>query len=294
MDDNLRTVLVSIFEVFGLVAVAYLYARRVRFDAQPATRIGMDLLVPCLTFTAILDSRIAMDELPLIGAATVIQVGMGLLIGWAGLRLLGWQWRRELLLPIAFLNSANIFYPLLLANFGVEGLSRGLLINTTVNVLLFSVGIAILHGGGRFRDALRQPALWVTLLAVALRLLRVQPPDLVMRIPRLAGTAAVPLMLILFGHALAGARLRSLRAAAVGTILRYASGVAALGIILAVLDPQGLLRKVLVLYMLLPSAMINVLLTQRAGRDAEAVASTVVLTTLVALGLLPVLLLVVG
>jgi len=294
MDGNLRTVLISIFEVFGLVGVAYLYARRVRFDAQAATRIGMDLLVPCLTFAALLDSRITMDELPVIGAATAIQVALGLLIGWAGLRLLGWQWRRELLLPIAFLNSANIFYPLLLANYGVDGLSRGLLINTTVNVLLFSVGIALLHGGGRARDALRQPALWVTLLAVVLRLLRIQPPELVMRIPRLAGTAAVPLMLILFGHALAGARLRSLRAALVGTLLRYVSGAAALAVILILLDPQGLLRKVLVLYTLLPSAMINVLLTQRAGRDAEAVASTVVLTTLVGLGLLPVLLLLVG
>jgi predicted permease len=290
MGQNLQAVLPTVIEVFGLVAIAYLYARRVRFDAAPATRIGMDLLLPCLVFSAIMESRVDVREFGTVAAATLIQIAAGLLIGWIVLRLLGWQMRRELLMPIAFVNSANIPFPLLLANFGTEGLSRGVLCNMVTNLVIFTVGILLLHGAGRQRDALRQPALWATVLAALLRLLHIAPPDMIMRIPRLAGMAAIPLLLVLFGHALAEARLTAVRTAAVATLVRYLSGGVGLALTLWLLRPTGLLRQVLILYALLPSAMINVMLTQRAGRDARAVAAAVVLTTLVAVLLLPLIL----
>ena len=66
MGEDLKTVLTSVFEVFGLVAVAYVYARRVHFPIEGATRIGMDLLVPSLAFTAIVESRIHLGELPVL------------------------------------------------------------------------------------------------------------------------------------------------------------------------------------------------------------------------------------
>ena len=76
----------------------------------------------------------------------------------------------------------------------------------------------------------------------------------------------------------------------VGTLLRYASGAIALAITLLVLKPEGILRQVLILYALLPPAVINALLTQRAGRDEGAVASTILFGTLVSVVLLPILL----
>lgn len=290
MNDNLRTVLASVVEVFGLIAIAWIYVRRTRVDLAPTTRIGMDIFIPCLAFTAIMESRIQAREIGVVAAATLIQIGVGLLFGWFFLRLIGWNERRELLLPIAFVNSANLPFPLLLANFGTEGLSLGVLSYTVTNLVIFSVGILILHGGGKTRQALREPALWATVLAGTLRLMHVEPPEALMRIPRLAGLAAVPLMLVLFGESLASTRMTSTRAALVATILRYASGAAALGLTLVILRPEGLLRKILILYALLPSAMVNVVLTQRAGRDAPAVASSVLLTTIVSIALLPILL----
>jgi predicted permease len=193
-------------------------------------------------------------------------------------------------MPIAFVNSANIPFPLLLANFGADGLSRGVLCYMVTNLTIFSIGLLLLHGGGRVREAFREPALWATALAGILRLLKIEPPEMVMRIPRLAGMAAVPLMLILFGYALSRTRLTSLRTAAVATVLRYASGAVGLAITLTLLRPEGMLRKILILYALLPSAVVNVILTQKAGRDAESVASTILLATLVSVVLLPLIL----
>jgi predicted permease len=290
MSENIHIVLSSVVEVFGLVGIAYLYARRLRLDTHAAMRIGMDIFVPCLAFSALMESSIDAHELGIAAGATLIQIGSGLVIGWIGLRLIGWGKRRELLMPIAFVNSANIPFPLLLTNFGAEGLSRGVLCYMVTNLTIFSVGLLILHGGGRLREAFREPALWATALAAILRLLKIEPPEMVMRVPRLAGMAAVPLMLVLFGDALSRTRLTSFRVAAVGTLLRYASGAVALAITLTLLRPEGMLRKILILYALLPSAVVNVILTQKAGRDAESVASTILLATLVSVVLLPLIL----
>jgi hypothetical protein len=290
MSENLRTVLGSVIEVFGLVAIAYLYARRTRFDLTSTMRIGMDIFIPCLTFSAIMDSRIAVREIGVATGATVIQIGVGLLMGWIVLRAIGWGEKRELLIPIAFVNAANLPFPLLLANFGTEGLSQGVLSYTVTNVAIFTIGVLILHGGGRIREGLREPALWATLIAVLLRIANVRLPEMAMRIPRLAGLAAVPLMLFLFGDSLARTRLTAVREAIVATVLRYASGLVAIAIVLRLLHPEGTLRKVLILYALLPSAIINVVLTERAGRDSQAVASVVVLTTLAGIAILPLVL----
>lgn len=290
MSEDLRTVLSSVVEVFALVGIATLYARRFRFDTHATMRIGMDIFVPCLAFTALMESSVDAREFGVAAVATLIQIGSGLLIGWLGLRLIGLGEKRELLLPIAFVNSANLPFPLLLANFGNEGLSRGVLCYAVTNLTIFSIGLVILHGGGRVREAFKEPALWATALAGLLRLLQITPPETVMRIPKLAGLAAVPLMLVLFGFSLARTRMTAMKVGLAGTLLRYLSGGVALVITLALLRPEGMLRKILILYALLPPAVVNVVLAQKTNRDAEAVASTVLIATVVSILLLPIVL----
>lgn len=290
MNENLATVLRSTAQVFGLLAFAYVYARRFRPDLSSTVRLAMHVFIPCLAFTAILDSRIESAAVLMAAGATCIQIGSGLVLGWIALRIVGWGERRELLLPIAFVNSANLPFPLLLANFGPDGLSLGVVCYTVTNLAIFSLGVVILHGGGRLRQALREPALYATILAGLLRLFHVQPPETFMQIPRLAGTAAVPLMLVIFGDSLASTRLTSLRPAVFVTLVRYGAGVVSLVLLLVFLRPEGLVRSVLILYALLPPAMVNVILAQKAGRGAEVVASAVLLSTLVAVALLPLIL----
>jgi predicted permease len=290
MTEDLRIVLSSVLEVFGLVAAAWLYSRRLRPDLASTLRLAMHVFVPALAFTAIVEADLELAVLRDAAGATTLQIGTGLLAGTLFLRLLGLWGRRELLLPIAFVNSANLPFPLLLANFGPEGLSIGVLCYTVTNIAIFSAGALIVHAGPRASQALREPTLWAALAAVAIRAARIEVPDPVLRIPRLAGSAAVPLMLVLFGDALARARLRSLREAAVATLLRYGSGAAALALTLHLLRPEGLLRQVLILYALLPSAVVNVVLAGKAGRSEEAVAAAVLLSTLVSVAVIPLVL----
>jgi malate permease and related proteins len=288
--QQLTTVLVSSAGVFALLAASWLYARRQRPDLSETVRLGMHLFVPCLSFQAILDSRLTAADFATAAGATAIQIGCGIVTGLAALRLARWGGRNEYLLPAAFVNAANLPFPLLLANFGPDGVSIGVVCYTVTNIVIYSVGIVLLHGRGQLRRALMEPALWATAAAGFLRLAGVRLPEPVLAPVRLAGAAAVPLMLVLFGDSLARARVRALRPALVITAARYAGGAIALAVTLPLLHPTGLLRTVLVLYALLPPAMINVVLVRNAGRDDEGVAGAVLLGTLLAVVAIPLIL----
>lgn len=290
MTRDIGTVLASVVEVLVLVGAAWIYARRLRPDLDGTLRLAMHIFTPCLIFTAILDSQLPAGDVAKAMAATLIQIGSGLILGWCALSLLGWKTKRELLLPIAFVNSANLPFPLLLANFGPEGLSLGVVSFTVTTTVLFTLGVLLLHGKNRIRDAFREPALWAAVAAGILRILNLKPPDALLMAPRLAGMAAVPLMLVLFGESLSRARMTAMRDSVAVTVVRFLSGAAALMITLLVLRPEGLLRGVLILYAFLPPAMVNVIVTRKAGRDDRMVASAVLLATLAAIPLLPLLL----
>jgi len=292
VDPTLRMVLGSVVPVFGLIGLSFLFSRRFHPDLAAVLRLTAQIFIPCLVFSSVLQAEVAAADVRNALLATVIQIGSGLILGGLTLRLLAarfpsWRDKREVLLPIAFVNSANLPFPIVLSVFGAEGISYAVICFLVTNFTVFTVGNAWLQGGRKWRQALKEPALWATVLAFSLRLLGVNVPPELFGIPKLAGQAAVPLMLVLFGDALARTRMAVPSIALVGVVMRYATGTIALWLTLTLLRPEGTLRSVLILYALLPSAVVNVVLTQRAGRDAAAVASVVLATTLVALALVP-------
>ena len=292
MDPTLRLVLGSVVPVFGLIGLSFVLSRRMRPDLATVLRLTAQLFIPCLIFSSVLQADVDASQVRTAVLATAIQIGTGLALGGLALRLLaarfaGWRDKREVLLPIAFVNSANLPLPIVLSTFGAEGISYAVLCFMVTNFTVFTVGTALLQGGRKWSRALKEPALWATFLAFSLRLLGVELPPELLGVPKLAGQAAVPLMLVLFGDALAKTRMTTPSIALGGVLLRYGTGAIALWLTLTLLQPQGTLRSVLILYALLPSAVVNVVLTQRAERDAAAVASIVLATTLVALALVP-------
>ena len=287
MESNLRTVLSSCAAVFGLLAFAWIYSRRARPDYSGTLRLGMDLLVPCLAFTSILDSRIDPRMFATAAGATAIQITVGFLGGLLLLRMTGWRDRRDLLLPIAFVNSANLPFPLLLANFGADGLSIGVVCYTVTNLAIYPAGILLLRERKELRCAWREPALWATAAAGLVRLFHIALPEALLAAARIAAAGAVPIMLILFGDSLARTHPRALRLALPAVAVRYLTGLIALVLTLTFLRPTGLLRPILILYALLPPAMVNVILVRNANRDEQATAAAVLIGTLLAVGILP-------
>ncbi len=246
--------------------------------------------MPCLIFIAIVDARIGGGDVRELMLGTVIQISCGLGLGWLVLRAFRLSHKRELVLPIAFVNSANIPFPLVLANFGADGLSRAAVCYIVTSFLVFTIGVAVLHGAVRWREALQEPTVWAAVLAALIKVSGIAVPEALLSAPRLASTAAVPTMLIVFGDSLARTELVAFKESMLIAALRYATGAVGLALTLALLHPVGIVRKILILYALLPPAVVNVVLARRAGHDAASLASAVLLATLASIAILPIVL----
>lgn len=280
----------SVVKTFAVMAIGAAFRRAWKRDLTVLNDLAMQLFVPCLAFNALLAQRFTAGAFLDISAAAALVVLGTLLAGGGLLRLFGVR-SRGLLLPVAFMNTANLPFPILAANFGDAGLGLGVVFYVTVTALLFSVGILIVSRTSDLRALLRTPVFVATLLAIACLAAGRRPPALVMETTGLLGGAAIPLILFSFGYSLAGVRLRAWRTTLVASALRLAGGFALGLAAVALLGLEGLPRKVVILVAAMPSAVITVAIAERYRRDPELVASVVFVTTAAALVLLPPLLL---
>jgi predicted permease len=272
------------------VALGYIYGRLKGPGTKELTDVTMAIFVPALALTAILDAEIQPAAFGKAATAALMIIGVSAAGGWLGLRALGWKQRRGILLTVAIVNSANIPFPLISANFGPEGLSLAVLCYVTTNIVVFSVGIAWISGTTNPLALLREPAFIATAAAVVMKFTHVGLPPGVNELAHLTAQGAIPAMLIILGQTLAGVRMREVRSSLVAVLFRYLFGFIGGVVAVTVLGLTGLLRDIVLFYSLLPTAVVTSVLARRYNRDSELVATTVLLTTLVAVVVLPLVL----
>ena len=106
----------------------------------------------------------------------------------------------------------------------------------------------------------------------------------------LAGMA-IPLMLLALGHALATFGVQRVKASMLIAVLRLATGFAAGLTLVTFLELEGALRGVVLIQATMPAAVFNFLMAARYDRSPEVVAGAIVVSTLAAFLLMPLLVL---
>ena len=284
------TVLEIVAPVFLLAATGFGW-RKVGFEYPVAfvTRLAMTIAVPCLIFTALMQTEIdpaalsAMTLATLAGYALIGVMAAGLIVV-AGID------RRTFLAPTIFGNTGNLGLPLALFAFGEAGLGYGVVIFAVMAVLSFTVGIRLVSEEGSVLRVLREPMVWATLLGALFLWQGWQTPRWLTNALSLAGQLAIPLMLFTLGVAVARLTPRGIGRAAALSLAKLGLGIAA-GLAAGWafgLEPVAF--AVLVLQMATPVGVSSYLLAERFGADADAVAGYVVISTLISVLALPVLL----
>lgn len=188
-------------------------------------------------------------------------------------------------------NTGNMGLPLALFAFGERGFAFALVIFVVVMLVHFSIGIALLQGRGAWRDILYSPVLHASWVALLILQFHVALPAWVDNTLSLLGGLTIPLMLLTLGAGLAGFRVHSLGAGALLAALRLGGGFAVVWLLTLELPLSPIERSALILQFSMPVAVFNYLLVYRYQRDlAEAVAAAVLLSTLAAVALVPVIL----
>lgn len=305
------TVLGAVVPVFGIM-VAGLMLRRLGWLTEAADqsllRVSINLLMPALIFDSVLGNAALRrpENLvlpPLVGSVMVM---VGISVAWLAARLLGIGTEREqrtFALTTGLQNYVYISLPLtvLLFDSGTTGVL--LVHNVGVEMILWTVGVAVLSGGrlGSNWRKIINPPLVALVLGVVLNFagLRFSVPGMVLMGGRmiltavhLLGQCAIPVALLLTGAIIAdhfneihGGR--AIRVVVSAVLLRLGL-MPVLFLLVARFLPCSIeLKRVIVIEGAVSSAMFPIVMAKHYGGDTRTAIQVVMGTTFAGLVMIP-------
>lgn len=284
------TVLEVVAPVFILALIGLIWVRLGHeYSVTFVTKLAMTLSVPCLIFTALMNTEIEPQALATLTIASIVAyVAVGVLalaaVWAAGLSM------RTYLAPLTFGNTGNLGLPLALFAFGDIGLDLAVVVFAVMAVFSFTIGVWVVAGGGSILKVVKEPMVAATLLGALFLWQGWQTPVFLTNTLELIGQLAIPLMLITLGVALGRLTPGNL---SVNLVLSVAKAAATAGIAFGVglwfgLDPVPL--AVLTLQVATPVAVTSYLLAEKYEADSVAVAGLVVTSTALSVLYLPLIL----
>ena len=273
--------------IFLLALAGWVWARLDRpFDLEFITRLSLSFSVPCLIFATLVEAEVDPVTFRDMAVASLAAYGGVAAVLWAGIRVAGLSvpvW----LAPMVFGNTGNIGLPVALFAYGREGLALAMVVFAVMAVLSFTLGVYVVAGVGRPREALKQPLVYASALGGVFAVADWGVPGWLLNSLSLAGQIAIPSMLLTLGVSIARLRPADIGLPAALSLAKLAvCGAVAVGVA-AWLGLEGVALGVLVLQLVMPAAVTNYLIAARYGRDPDAVAGLVVVSTLLALAAIP-------
>ncbi|MBO5351870.1 MAG: AEC family transporter [Lachnospiraceae bacterium] len=187
----------------------------------------------------------------------------------------------------SFSNAAYMGFPLIQALFGAEGMIYASAFVTMFNVIVWSVGYAMMSGEVKLREVLKSvgknPVTYAVLLGLLLYLGRVPVPSVIQEPVRLVGSMTTPLSMMIIGIMIAGSRITSV----LGNREVWFTVVTRLVLIPAVtfglfylLGVGGIVGSVILIQAACPTAATTSVLAIQFHHDETVGAGTVVLSTI--------------
>ena len=273
--------------VFLLAGVGFVWVRTgTPYDVAFVTRLMLLVGTPCLIFSTLSKTQLDPQAFAAIAyAALALYLVLGAL-AFALLRALGLS-MRTWLSPFVFSNSGNIGLPLCLFAFGEEGLAYGIVIFAAMVISNFTVGVWIVSGRPAPWQALKQPMVYAVMLGALFLVQGWSVPRWIDNAVSLTGQMVIPLMLVTLGASIARLpaaapwRTIGLSAAKIGL-----SGLVAFAIA-RVMGLEGVAFGVFVIQSVTPVPVTSYLLAERFDAGAAEVARFVMVSTALAVLVIP-------
>lgn len=282
------TVLEITAPVFVLGAAGFAWVRAgYEYPTQFVTRLAMTLAVPCLIFTALVQTEIELQALATLSFATALAYAAVALASFGLVKACHLD-LRAYLAPLTFGNTGNLGLPLALFAFGDTGLGLAVVVFAIMAIVMFTGGLWMVAGVQNPARVLQEPILWASVLGVLCLIIGWQPPQVAMNSLGLIGQMGIPLMLLTLGAAVARLKLARVLPAFGLSAIKLSIGLAAgIGAGFAT-GLSGLPLSVLILQMATPVGVTSYLMAERYQTDPDAAASLVVTSTLLAIVALPI------
>lgn len=279
-----------VFPVFCIIGLGYLFAAFRKISLEPIIEVLLYLTIPALVISSLLRKKLVLDDLAVVSlSAVAVVLGTGLL-AYVYLAVIKRRDLRGFYLPVMFMNSGNMSFPLALLAFGPDGLTVAVLYYIAISLMVYSLGIYIAKGKGGFTEMFKLPLIYAAVTGISLNLGGVELPGPLLTTFDMLGAATIPLMQVSLGYGLYSVRLAYPGISIAGTALRICGGVAIAWSVVTLFGIEGINQKIILLSSGMPAAVINFVVSRKYKVDSELVASTVALSTLASVVTTPVIL----
>ncbi|MDA0148968.1 AEC family transporter [Vibrio sp. LaRot3] len=277
-----------LFPVFALVMVGFSVGRWLKPDFAPINRINMDAFTPALVFSSLVAMPLDTEQVPLLSAALIAVLIPGLVmipICWL-FKIDYKTWAP----PHMFRNSGNLAIPLFTYTFGESAISAAVLLFVVSACTHISLGLAVLSKGNPLKQVIKMPVFIAAASALALNLADIVVWKPLFDATTLLGQAAVPVMLISLGAQMCNIRLSGLSIGLFCTLQSLVTGGIAFGLIYYFVPLPKMELQMMVLFSMLPPAVMNYLFAERFNIAPAQVASMVLFGNFFSILTLPILL----
>jgi len=271
-------------------------------DKRPLSNLSFYILSPALVFSSLVNTRIAGEELIRLATfAIIMTLSMGLIAFTSGklLRLPRID-ITALILVVMIANTGNYGLTFNGLRFGSDGLARALVYWVVSTMIVYTVGVFVASmGRANSRESLtrliRLPAFYAIILAIIVFTFSISVPGPIMRGIELAGSGAIPVMLIVLGMQIADIKDPGRVWLAVpASFLRLLVAPLIAVLIARLVGLQGLSRSTAIIEASMPTAVITTIMATEFMVRPGLVTSTVVLTTLLSAITLPLVIILLG
>jgi predicted permease len=277
-----------LFPMFAVTAVGFGIGRWIKLDFAPINRINMDFFIPALVFSSVGTMPLDMSKVPLLTASFVaILVPFFLMLPICRVFKLNFKaWAP----PHMFRNSGNLAIPLFTYAFGEKALAPAVLIFVVSSCMHVSLGLGLVSNGNPFKQVMKMPIFIAALIGLILNLSDIGVWDPLYKATALLGQTAVPIMLVSLGTQMCHMRLSGLKVGLICTLLSLGTGAVTFTIIYLFIPLPTMHLQMMLLFSMLPPAVMNYLFAERFNLEPTKVASMVLFSNFFSIFTLPVLL----
>lgn len=275
-----------IFPVVAIVLVGYFYASKYQPNMDTANNINMNIFLPALMFSVLSKESFQIQNYQMLALSGVLVVLGSGVIAWIVAKALNIN-IKTFVPPMMFNNTGNVGLPIAVLAFGEIALGAAVVLFAIEMLLHFTFGAYILSKNTNFISIFKSPILIATLLGLFVNLVDLQFWLPMTQMLDLLGDAAIPLLLFTLGTRLIGINYSDWKLGALGSILCPLSGLIVMLLIIQFVELEHLHYQQLILFAVLPPAVLNHMMAEKYNQQPETVASIVMIGNVGSLIVLP-------
>ncbi len=284
------TVLKIISPIFLLGSIGFIWEKaKVEYPIHFVTNLTMNISLPCLIFTSLMNSNVDQKILSSIIMATIITYLFLILFCYGFVKLIKID-VPTFLPPMIFGNTGNLGLPLAFFAFGDVGLSYAIIIFAIMAIFSFTYGVWVISGETNFRKLFQEPIAWSAIIGAIFLFFNIKTPIFLTNSLELTGQIAIPLMLITLGVSVARLNLKNVTKGL--TIISFRTIFCLfLSVSVSLLfSLTEVASAILILQFTTPVAVTSYLLAERFNRNPDDVASLVIISTSMSILYIPLIL----